>query len=228
MKENKELKEKQDYKKSLKEPNHIALNRFLKLNRYFYRPIAYLFVRLIGRTKITPNQLTVAAFLLGTASAFFFVMGEYRYFILAGILVQLSQLLDLADGMLARAKNMGSDYGAFLDIFLDRVTDFLILSGIAIGLYRSKNDLNLFIIGIFCVALYFLQVCLFYITNHFCGKEKTGETEEGRAVLMLFILIFALLNRLEILIYFLLAETCINILLRLGNLIWIRKKFKSP
>ncbi len=227
MEKNKEqgaLQERYDYKKSMKLSDH-PLNRFLALNRYFYRPAASLIVRLVFPTKITPNQLTVTSFLLGTAASVLFIGGEYTYFVLAGILVQLSQLLDLADGMLARAKNMGSDYGAFLDLFLDRVIDFFLLSGIAVGVYRSTGSSYVLMIGMFAVSLYFLQVCLFYITNHFYGKEKTGETEEARAMLMLAVLIFSLVNRMEIFIYIIFLETIINVLVRLGHLVWIKKKF---
>jgi phosphatidylglycerophosphate synthase len=224
MEATKNFESKYDYKNSLKEPNDLKLNKFLRLNRYIYRPVASLIVRMAYKTRITPNQLTVLSFFLGAAGAVLFLEGKQAFFIAGAIIVQLSHLLDVADGMLARAKNMGSDYGAFLDLFLDRVSDFLIISGIAVGLYNSTKKIELLVIGLLAVSLYFLQVCLFYITNHFQRKEKTGETEEGRAFLLLAILVFASFDRLDIFVYGVVVETCLNIMIRMVRLAWMKNK----
>ena len=44
--------------------------------------------------------------------------------------------------MLARAKGMTSRYGAFLDLFLDRIADFAVLTGASFGYYRYTGSVR--------------------------------------------------------------------------------------
>lgn len=213
-----------EYQKSLKTSGHPQFDKILKLNKYIYRPLASFIARLVFPTKITPNQITIFSFMWGIAAGLCFLFGKYNWLVIGAICVQFSQILDCADGMLARTKNMCSDYGSFLDLTVDRVVDFFFLTGISIGLYYSSSNMRLLLIGLFTTGLYFLQVSLSYIFIRFFGKSQPGETEEPRALFILLISIFAILNRLDIFIYLIFIETTINVLLRLGNLIRLRYK----
>ncbi len=93
------------------------------LNRRFSRPIARAFVR----TPVTPNQVSLIAFLMAVGAAALFY---YDLNIWAGVLVQASSIIDGVDGDLARAKNMASRFGGFFDALLDRYADVLILAGL--------------------------------------------------------------------------------------------------
>lgn len=226
MKENSRPGEQFQYQKSLKKYGHPVINKFLKLNKYIYRPLAALILRPIYSTKITPNQLTVFSFFCGICAALCFLLGKYIFLAAGAILIQVSYVFDCADGMLARAKEMSSDYGSFLDLTVDRVTDFLLLSGITVGFYHSSPDLRFLIIGLFTVALYFLQISLFYLYNQFFRKDQPGITDEARGVFVLLMTVFALVNRLDIFIYLMFVETIINVLVRLAAL--IRMRYKKP
>lgn len=79
--------------------------------------------RLLAKTKITPNALTLLGFIFGLFSCFSIAFEHY----LAGLaLILLNRLFDGLDGSLARLKTM-SDFGGYLDI----VCDFLIYAGVA-------------------------------------------------------------------------------------------------
>ena len=224
MQKNKNSNENFEYNNSLKEKTGHFTERFFKLNKYLYRPIASVVVRLLFNTKITPNHVTIFSFLWSVAAAGLFFLGGHENAVIGAILVQGAQVLDCADGMLARAKNISSDFGAFLDIFLDRVSDFLFIAGISYGVYRTTRDIDLLLISFFGIGLYFLQICLHYLTNQYNNKKSKGETEEGRAVLLLAILVFGLLNRFYILIYLIFIEGAINLAARLVGLIRLRIK----
>ena len=213
-----------NYQKSLKERGSSFLEKGLGVERYINRPLASLLVRAVFSTGITPNQLTYLSFFLGMLAAASFTMGKPLFFVLGGILIQLSSIVDCADGMLARAKDMCSSYGSHLDLFLDRITDLLLIAGIAAGFYIFSNHLTLFILGIFSAALYLLQINLFYITKSFLGVGSRGETGETRALLLFLIFILAIVNRLDIIIYLLFVETAINNLVRLIHFIRLVKK----
>ncbi|WP_456419034.1 CDP-alcohol phosphatidyltransferase family protein [Thermovibrio sp.] len=81
----------------------------------------------LGSVGISPNAVTVSGFILSLLSAFAIGSGE----ILAGaLLFGLSGLCDTLDGILARVSGKKSRFGAFLDSFLDRYSDFFPLAGI--------------------------------------------------------------------------------------------------
>jgi phosphatidylglycerophosphate synthase len=203
-----------NYRESLKKPGNTFLNKAIKVERYLNRPLASLIVRLVYRTSITPNGLTFFSFFLGILGAFFLSRGEYIYFILGGVGIQLSSIVDCADGMLARSKNMCSEFGSHLDIFLDRIMDFSLIIGVSVGVYTAFDNKNLLILGFLAAGLYLLQVNLFYLTNSYLQRKEKGQTGEARALMLLVVMILSIANRLDIGIYLLLAETVIVVLVR--------------
>ncbi|MGE5340925.1 MAG: CDP-alcohol phosphatidyltransferase family protein [Candidatus Omnitrophota bacterium] len=195
------------YENALKGSSDTFMQKIQFVDRYIDRPLASLVVRAVYHTRITPNTLTYISSFLGLLGAFFFSRGAYPYFLMGGILAELSSIVDGADGMLARAKNMGSDYGSHLDIFWDRILDFFILSGIAVGAHGYYHNPALSALGFFGAGLYLLQIHLFYQTKSYLRVENKGDNGEARAILYLGILICSVVNRLDICIYLLLIET---------------------
>lgn len=186
-----------EYERSLKHDVSMNADRFIRVNRYLNRPLAALLVKSVFNTNITPNQLTVLSFFLGVAGAAFFALGEYRYFVWGGILVQASSIVDCADGMLARARGTCSEFGAYLDIFLDRVNEFCIIVGYSVGLYMYRGSLTLLVLCGLTLGLYFLQVTLYYIIKELTHRKRTGLMDEPRALLMLLVAVFGIINRLD-------------------------------
>jgi CDP-diacylglycerol--glycerol-3-phosphate 3-phosphatidyltransferase len=90
----------------------------------------------LRKTKITPDHLTIVGLLLGAASAV--AVGSGRL-LLGLLLVILAALPDLLDGALAKASNTSSQRGAFFDSTIDRVTDALLLGGIAYYFATTKD-----------------------------------------------------------------------------------------
>lgn len=82
----------------------------------------------LRRTKITPDHLTLAGLVVAGLAAVAISVGELQ---LGLLLVVLAALPDLLDGALAKASNQSSQRGAFFDSTIDRVTDALLLGGVA-------------------------------------------------------------------------------------------------
>jgi len=82
----------------------------------------------LRRTGLTPDHLTVVGLVIGVAAAIAIGAG---YLFLGLILVILAALPDLLDGALAKASGASSQRGAFLDSTVDRITDALLMGGIA-------------------------------------------------------------------------------------------------
>jgi CDP-diacylglycerol--glycerol-3-phosphate 3-phosphatidyltransferase len=85
----------------------------------------------LTRLGVGPDTLTVIGFLVSLVAALVFFEGYFR---LGAVLVTFSGLCDILDGELARRAGRLSRFGAFLDSTLDRLSDGLVLTGIA-GFY---------------------------------------------------------------------------------------------
>ena len=174
---------------------------FLQVNRYLNRPLASLIVRAVCRTRITPNQLTFVTFFIGLAGAFAFARGTPAFFALGAVLAQLSSVVDCADGMLARARNRMSEFGAYLDLVLDRVNEFFLIAGVVLGTYAWSGSVRMLVLGLVTLGLYFLQITVFYLTEAYAGRGIRCRSAESRGLLLLLIFVFGVVNRLDLGIY---------------------------
>ncbi len=83
---------------------------------YLVRPLAQEVVALVWNTPITPNQMTIFRILLNISSLYCVVRGQFLW---AFLLFQTHEIIDHADGMLARMKNIKSDFGATMEVTSD-------------------------------------------------------------------------------------------------------------
>lgn len=91
------------------------------INLWVHRPLAYAFMRLVYPTPMTPNMVTALATMVGFMAGACFLRGTPEAMLLGGALVWISAILDGADGFVARAKNMHSEFGRALDGTADMV-----------------------------------------------------------------------------------------------------------
>lgn len=90
----------------------------------FSKKVAVLFINL----KISPNKLTVTAFLAGLAAGVLFFFEKP---LLAGITILISGAFDILDGKVAVKSDRESLFGAIFDSTLDRYSEFFIYLGLA-------------------------------------------------------------------------------------------------
>jgi hypothetical protein len=170
------------YKTSLKSDISDEL-----INTYLLRPFAGLIVRVLYNTPITPNQVTIASIIAGFAAASFYLKGTSEAFITAGFLITLKDLLDSADGQLARAKQQYTRVGRFLDSIGDFVVNTTVFSAIGWTLYRSSGKWWMLVfalfglIGISIRVSYhvFYQVHFLHLQKQFTNNRLSEEIQEG-------------------------------------------------
>lgn len=99
-----------------------------------FRPVSFVFVKLIYNTNITPNHISIVAMIIGVIAGLTFSAAAHIYLIIASILYFTSNTLDCADGQLARLKKNGTLLGRAIDGFIDYVvsTTIYICLGIAV------------------------------------------------------------------------------------------------
>ncbi len=125
----------QEYKNSLKK---IEVEEIFDL--YFYRPLAFLLVKAIYPTNITPNQLTLISMIFGVIGAIFYSAGNHKAFIIGALLVLLYNVVDCSDGQLARLKKNGTPVGRILDGIADYVVSTAVYFGIAFGFASNSSN----------------------------------------------------------------------------------------
>ncbi|TDO06877.1 MULTISPECIES: CDP-alcohol phosphatidyltransferase family protein [Halomonas] len=89
----------------------------------------------LARLRVRPDQVTVAAFLVGMLALPLLAMGWYLPALLA---ILLNRLGDGLDGALARLTRAASDAGGFLDIGLD----FVFYAAVVLGFALAEPAVN--------------------------------------------------------------------------------------
>ncbi|MEE9132439.1 MAG: CDP-alcohol phosphatidyltransferase family protein [Gemmatimonadota bacterium] len=85
------------------------------------------------RRRVHPNVLSTIGFLVTMSSAFAFHSNHIRT---AGVLILLGGSFDLFDGRVARATGLASNFGAFYDSTLDRISEIAVYVGL-LSLYNN-------------------------------------------------------------------------------------------
>ena len=106
-------------------------------------------VRILSKSRITPNALTFINLALNIIAAYVIAAG---YFLLGGVLVLVAGLFDLLDGALARFIEQTTKFGAILDSVVDRISEAAILCGLLIW-YIPQEEAGLEIVLIFVVLI---------------------------------------------------------------------------
>jgi len=120
---------------------------------------------LVPRT-VTPNQVTVASGLAGALGGLFYVLADGgRAWLLAALGAILFHLvLDVLDGCIARARDMRSDLGYFLDQFLDLMAFVALVVGIGLSHHAR------FEVVILAALLYAINLTIILHSIHLCGR----------------------------------------------------------
>ena len=131
------------------------------INLWFNRPLAYAFVALVYRTPITPNQVTLLSIAVGVVAAACWWHGTPLAMLWGGILLWVSAILDGADGILARAKQMFSDLGRALDGSADLLVALLTAAAAIKHLWQRQPSLWLVVMVVPVIVITWLQIHLY-------------------------------------------------------------------
>ncbi len=107
------------------------------VSQYLNRPISRWISKVLSRTSVSPNQISVSCFVLGLLGAGALAMTNAWAWVVGGLLIQLASIVDGCDGEIARIKLLHSRRGAWLDTMLDRYADLAV--GIAVTFAASQQ-----------------------------------------------------------------------------------------
>lgn len=135
-------------------------------------------VRLVAKlehTGVTAIHLTIAFFVVGLFSLYFLYQG---HFVLAALCLIIKNILDAADGEMARVRNHPSHTGRYLD----SVCDFLINLGVFYVLYLiTDTSFIVFLIAFLGLELQGSIFNYYYlIQRRICGGDTTSRVDERK------------------------------------------------
>ena len=119
---------------------HETSNTDTLLARLLDRRVSWRISLRLARTRITPNQVTVANTCIGLVCAVLFAIPSYGWRLLASILFLASTTIDGIDGELARLQMRETEWGGRLDVITDNIVHVAIFAGVFVGVYRESSN----------------------------------------------------------------------------------------
>lgn len=89
--------------------------------------------RVLAKTGITPNAMTVLSLLAAAISGYTYTIGPG----IGALFIVVTGVLDMLDGAIARAADRVTRFGATFDHVMDRYAEFFIVFGIVLGGHSS-------------------------------------------------------------------------------------------
>lgn len=117
-----------EYRSSLK---NVHAEEFLDI--YLYRPVAFVIVKSLYSLPLTPNNYSFMSFACGMAAAVCFYNGQ---FMLGAFFFFMLSVFDCCDGMQARMKKNGSEFGRFVDGLVDYVSNIVCYVALGFGVVK--------------------------------------------------------------------------------------------
>ncbi len=115
-------------------PSHIS-DRL----HHLAEPVA----RVVAKTRLTPNAVTIFGFLFNVGIAYILSTG---HFLLGGLLILVAGAFDLLDGALARVTGRSTTFGALLDSSIDRYSEAVLLFGLLVYFARRQETTEMILI----------------------------------------------------------------------------------
>ena len=112
--------------------------------RWFDRRLSWRLSYRLARTRLTPNQITLANTALGFGCAAMFASVSYWIRLLGALLFVASITLDGVDGEVARLRMIESKAGARLDVTTDNLVHIAVFIGLMVGCYRASHSVAYF------------------------------------------------------------------------------------
>ncbi len=113
------------------------------------------------KSRLKPNVLTSLSLVISFAAAGTIAT---NHLIIGGVLVLVSGLFDILDGMLARSTNQATRFGALMDSTFDRISDGVLLLGIMI-FYLTNGNPEL-------ITLVFLALLAAFLTSYIRARAE--------------------------------------------------------
>jgi len=141
----------------------------------FNSKVAWYITKPLLKFGVKPNTISTLSLALGIFGALILFFGNIVLFIVSGIIIYISLILDHCDGQIARAKKISSPLGAYYDSIIDRIVEFSIIFSVTANYtyYQGKIPeiisaemlhINIWYLGFFVMFFIMLKHYLYSIS----------------------------------------------------------------
>lgn len=143
----------------------------------FSLPIAWL---ILSFTNISANTITIVSFVLGVSGA---VLGSVfgLHWLLIGF--SLFLVLDLVDGRVAIGRGGGTEFGAFLDMVVDRCVVMSAAISLACHHMMRSEPVEMFLLVVYVMSLFFMDMLAY--ANLISAVKSGSEGFLGESVVLI-------------------------------------------
>ena len=146
-------------------------------NRFVARPLAAVVIVPLARTRVTPNQITLATLPVFLAGCVLLALVPTWGALVGGAaILELSYVLDCADGQLARLKGTSSPVGAHLDFLMDELKAFALVAAAALRLWGEARQARWLVEGLAGLAVVAAAISLTTFMRRPEYAQATGAT----------------------------------------------------
>jgi phosphatidylglycerophosphate synthase len=164
---------------SLDERKKLAESLDDPLNRWYRYPLARALLHVLGGLPLRPDHVTYIHTCFGVSAGALVALGSPWALVAAFVALEIRDVLDCYDGVLARAKNMSSPRGRALDEAADSVSFIALSIGLAIYGMRFHPEIP--------TGIYFAFAFFGVVAGAFCAhgcdfyKRRLGSAlKEGK------------------------------------------------
>lgn len=155
------------------------------LDRIFYRPLGYVMALASKALGLTPNAVTIISIFVGVAAGHFFYYESISLNLYGIALLILANVMDSADGQLARITNTKSRMGRILDGLAGNLWFISIYIHLYFRLINNGYDpLLLLLLIVSGISHSFQSAYADYFRNYYLmfvhGKDKSEIEESGK------------------------------------------------
>jgi len=124
--------------------------------------------RLLIKTPLTPNMISVLINIIGALCGVFYALGHP---VVGALCMHIATILDRCDGEVARVKLMETKKGEWVDTISDQFTVFSFLIGVPIGYYYASGSLVAIVLGGINVSIFtFFVIWSFYFLRRYTNS----------------------------------------------------------
>lgn len=124
--------------------------------------------RLLIKTSLTPNMISVLINVIGALCGVFYAIGHP---VVGALCLHTATILDRCDGEVARVKLMETKKGEWVDTISDQFTMLSFLIGVPIGYYYTSGSQIAFILGGLNISIFvFFVIWSFYFLTRYTNS----------------------------------------------------------
>ena len=161
--------------------------------------------KFFGWVPLHPNTITLLAVLFSMGGFTFFLFSQFT---IGFVFFLLAFFLDAVDGAVARAKNLTTKNGAFLDGISDRLVEFFLILALFVSVSGIVTQLTLLSILFFGTCMTsFVKAYSEHsgLLDHETAKKMPGLLERAERSVLLLLVVLLIVVSLESWVLYLLA-----------------------